>query len=161
MFERKRPQFLQVLCILSFIACGIMLLFGLYGLKNLFMTPEQIVDEMSSRMMQQMPSDSYDQMIANLQYKNISAVCGVLFPLLSLTGVILMWNLKKKGFYIYTAAELLPYVVMLATTGTNGITAASGLMQNFQSVIYVVMGLVVLFDLLFIVLYALNLKHMS
>ena len=38
-----RPQFLKVLCILSFIMCGILILMALLGLKNLFLSPEEIM----------------------------------------------------------------------------------------------------------------------
>jgi len=41
--QNVRPQFLKTLCILSFIMCGIMFLFGLMGLTNLFVSAEDLV----------------------------------------------------------------------------------------------------------------------
>lgn len=60
----------------------------------------------------------------------------VLLAATSLYGAITMWKLKKMGFYIYAGAQ----VVMLAIS-------------------FGILGLI--FTVLFIVLYYLNMKHMS
>jgi hypothetical protein len=60
----------------------------------------------------------------------------VLLAAASLYGAITMWKLKKMGFYIYAGAQ----VVMLALS-------------------FGILGLI--FTALFIVLYYLNVKHMS
>jgi hypothetical protein len=159
--EIERPQFLKVLCILSFIGCGIMLLFGLFGLKNLFHTVEELASEQNMMQLQQMSQEGYDAAVNALQYKNINAIFGLLTPLLSLFGVIMMWNLKKAGFILYVFAELLPYLLIFLTTGLKSVTAMGGMMENFQSIIYVVMIMVVVFDLAFIIMYSLNLKYMK
>ena len=157
----KRPPFLQVIGILSFVGCGIMILVGLFGLKNLFHTPEEILSDQNFQMMKQMSEESYNAIAESLQYKNINAICGLLFPLLSLIGVIMMWNLKKTGFYIYVIAELLPYILSIALGGVKSIQAMGGMMPNMESLIYVVMGLMIAFDIAFIIMYAVNLKHMK
>jgi hypothetical protein len=157
----KRPKFLQTLCILSFIACGIMIIFGMYGLKNLFSTVEELASEKNMQMLQEISQESYDNAIAALQYKDINAIFGILTPILSLIGVIMMWNLKKPGFILYVFAEILPYILIAFTTGMTTFKAMGGAMENFQSVIYVVMALMVVFDIAFIIMYALNLKYMK
>jgi hypothetical protein len=157
----KRPKFLQTICILSFIGCGIMLVFGLFGLKNLFSTVEELASDENMMMLQQMSQESYDNAVAALQYKDINAIFGVLTPALSLIAVIMMWNLKKAGFILYVFGELLPYVLIAFTTGTKTFSAMGGAMENFQSIIYIVMGLVVVFDIVFMIMYAMNLKYMK
>jgi hypothetical protein len=156
-----RPKFLQTLCILSFIGCGIMLLFGLFGLKNLFSTIEELAAEENMQMLQQMSQESYDNAIAALEYKDINAIFGVLTPALSLMAVIMMWNLKKAGYILYVFAEILPYALIAFTTGMSTFKSMGGAMENFQSVVYVVMALMVIFDIAFIIMYALNLKYMK
>lgn len=156
-----RPKFLQTLCILSFIACGIMLIFGLFGLKNLFSTVEELASDENMMMLQQMSEESYENAVAALQYKDINAIFGVLTPALSLIAVIMMWNLKKAGFILYVFGELLPYVLITFTTGMSTFKTMGGAMENMQSVIYVVMVLVVVFDIAFMIMYALNLKYMN
>jgi hypothetical protein len=54
----------------------------------------------------------------------------------------MMWKLKKTGFYVYTGAQLagiIAPIVMGSSFGTMG----------------------AIFSVLFIVLYGMNLKHMS
>ncbi|MCW3102528.1 MAG: hypothetical protein JWO09_968 [Bacteroidetes bacterium] len=161
MMTPKRPQFLQVLCILSYIGCGIMILIGLFGLKNLFMSVDEILADSNMQMLQEMQPETYARTVAALQYKNINAITGILLPLLSLTGVLFMWKLRKTGFYLYVLGELLPYLLIAVTTGFSALANMGGMMESMQSVINVVLVLIVLFDLAFIVMYALNLKHMS
>lgn len=44
-------------------------------------------------------------------------LCSALLYGLSLTGVILMWNLRKSGFHLYTLAQLLVMLVTLLFQG--------------------------------------------
>lgn len=44
-------------------------------------------------------------------------LCSALLYALSLTGVILMWNLRKIGFHLYTLAQLLVMLVTLLFLG--------------------------------------------
>jgi hypothetical protein len=157
----QRPQFLKVLCILSFIGCGIMIIMGLFGLKNLFMSVEELAADQNMMRLQAMSQESYDIAVSALQYKNINAIFGLLTPALSLVGVIMMWQLKKAGFILYVFAELLPYVLITLTTGIKSITAMGAMMEGMQSIMYVFMILVVVFDIAFIIMYAMNLKYMK
>jgi hypothetical protein len=75
------------------------------------------------------------------------AIGSIISGILTLLGAILMWQLNKKGFYIYIAGILFEIIVPVYLYGTNimsfGITFLSGF-----------------FGLLFIALYALNIKSM-
>jgi hypothetical protein len=135
--EAKRPQFLTVLCILTFISTGLGILASL--LMPLF-------SDMLVTMMQSNPS--YDEAKMAEQITILQAGWGYyLFTALlagvSLMGAIFMWKLKKLGFHLYALANLalllLPYLVLGAAISWWGI----------------------FFTALFIVLYAVNLKHLK
>jgi len=66
----------------------------------------------------------------------------------SLTGAILMFQLKKSGFYLYTTAQILLLFVAPAFIGFNLFVNIGILFSSF-------------FALLFIALYAINLKKMN
>lgn len=161
--QGKRPQFLSVLCILSFICCGLLLVMTLYGIVS--NTPEKM--QQSIEQMREISPATADQMEAQFQEQQNSTMAkiqpyiSILFLLVSFLGVMQMFNLKKMGFYIYTAAELVPYLFMIgggkkamAMMGAMG----GGAMEMAAIAVFVIM---VLFDVGFIIMYALNLKHMT
>jgi hypothetical protein len=81
--------------------------------------------------------------------QNFSTIIGIslLLTLLSLLGAFMMFKLKKNGFYIYTFANLFALLVPLALidfSATMFMTAISGI-----------------FTIAFIIMYAVNLKHMK
>jgi len=86
---------------------------------------------------------------ANAMVKNAALILlvGVIGGLLCLVGSIQMWKLKKTGFYIYAVGEIIPPVVSMVLVG----------MGEFGA--FGIIGLI--FPIVFIVLYGLNLKHMS
>jgi hypothetical protein len=160
----KRPSGLNVLCILSFIMCGIVILAGLFGMiSTMNMTPEKL--QQSAEAMEKFSPGS-GEMFANYD-KNAELLkngVGLALQFASLVGVIMMFRLKKMGFYIYVAAELLPYATgfLMAKDGTNAFTSMMGpLGDKFKSMIYVFIALVVIIDLLFIFLYSRHTKSMK
>ena len=164
--QGKRPQFLSVLCILSFICIGLMLLMSLYGLVA--NTPERMAENIEK--MRAFSPSSAEQMEASYAEQQSSVMgriqpyINILFIMISFLGVLQMFNLKKMGFFVYTAAEIIPYVFiiiggkqamnMIGSMGGEGGGAA-------QTIAIGGMVLMVLFDIAFIVMYALNLKHMK
>jgi len=128
--QTQRPTFLTVLCILSFIGSGLATLLFLISL----VAAGAIMDFMGS----------------NPGMPEVSTGSGTMFFLVSfilalgsLTGAILMWNLKKTGFYLYVAANVVAiFTPLMFSTGNIGW-----------------FGLVI--TVLFIVLYGLNFKHME
>jgi len=71
----------------------------------------------------------------------------ILFALLSLFGVFLMFKLKKNGFYLYSVVNLFWMLVPVYFIGME-----VGMMM---------LGVGALITILFIILYAVNLKHME
>lgn len=86
-------------------------------------------------------------MQATMMHAKSIAVISLVLSLLSLCGAILMFSLRRIGFYIYTVAQLLLLFVVPYFAGFSMI---------------VVMGMLfsALFTVVFIILYALNLKAM-
>ena len=54
---------------------------------------------------------------------------------LSLTGAILMWNLKKSGFHLYTLAQLLILLITLLFLGREHV-ALGNIMFTLLFIIY-------------------------
>ena len=102
----QRPTFLTVLCILTFIASGLGLLFGLIGLV------------------------AAGAIEAYSQYLPVGADVGIFKSIIllvliatSLYGAIQMWKLQKLGFYIYAGANVIMLIIGFSIFGLV-ITAA-------------------------------------
>lgn len=151
-----RPTFLTVLCILTFIGSG----WGLYGGISSYFTADttsalsnQILDNAKDQAENE-PNSSFASKIlgsasAALSPQNLrkSAIINAISCLFTLFGGIMMWQLRKIGFYSYIAgiaiAVLAPPILL---GGMVGRMAAGG--TAFIGVI-------------FIVLYAVNLKYLT
>lgn len=117
----QRPVFLTVLCILTFIGSGLALLFTLIGLLA-----AGAIESMASAF----------PMPTGVSAGPIKSIILLLLFGASLYGAILMWNLKRIGFYLYTAAQV---VILILGFGI----------------------LSLIFTAAFIIMYGLNLKHME
>lgn len=127
--QEGRPTFLTVLCILTFIGSGLSALFLLIGL---------VFAGAASGMLSSIPG------IGDIGGLGTGYFLIVLvLALASLYGAIMMWKLKKLGFYLYSGANVIVLFVPLVM--------ASGKFSIF--------GLVI--TALFIFLYGLNLKHLK
>lgn len=127
----KRPVFLTVLCILSFIAAGL----GILGYITAI-TAMSVVSSIDTTGLEGM---TYTGPSIGLTWAYV--IVGFVTVLVSLFGVIKMWKLKKMGFYLYVGASVVSMIMGIIYSGFG------------------VMG--VIFPVLFIVLYGLNLKHMK
>jgi hypothetical protein len=127
----KRPTFLTVLCILSFIFSGI----GLIGLIILLIG----MGAMSSLASAAVDAGgTYTGPSIGLTWAYL--IVGFLTTLIGLFGVIKMWKLQKVGFYIYTACVVISIIMGIVYSGFG-----------FMSIL----------PLVFVVLYGLNLKAMK
>jgi hypothetical protein len=148
--QPERPQFLKILCILSFIACGLMILIYAIGTTLLGVSEEMISN-----------AGIWDKVVeANPQFENVNpmeflhqfgmvCVYCLIANIFSLVGVIMMWRLEKIGFFIYVIAEL--------STNFFGLDLNTG--EETKS--YGGMIFTICIDLVFIVMYFLNLKYMN
>ncbi len=133
-----RPVFLTVLCILSFIFAGLAVL------GYIFVITAMGAITAGASALEGMAADSG----ATMTYTGPSValtwaylIVGFVTVLASLYGVIQMWKLKKIGFFIYVGASVVSMIMGIVYSGFG------------------VVG--VIFPILFIVLYGLNLKHMK
>jgi hypothetical protein len=133
----KRPTFLTVLCILTFISAGLGCLFSL-------LTP--LLADTFVEFLQNSPN--YDEIKMADTLKVLQSGWGYYAPtfllaLVSLVGAILMWKLKKIGFHLYASSNLallfIPTLILGVAISTAGIVLTIG----------------------FIVMYAVNFKHLS
>ena len=119
----KRPTFLTVLCILTFISSGL-------GCLSALITP--LFSDLMINFLKSTPN--YDetvmgQTISLLQAGWIFYLISFVLALGSLTGALLMWNLKKIGFHFYALSNLgllfVPMVMLGVTISWEGILLTS------------------------------------
>ena len=145
----KRPQFLTVLCILSFIGCALAFFGAIWGFFSI-KASSAVLENMGN-----VQGDSFG-MMSGMQETMIKAVenavpnliIGIVCSLLCLYGAIQMWQLKKIGFFIYSAGEIVPAIAGFLLGG-------GGLIGGVGAIIGLLLAIV------WIVLYAVNLKHMT
>lgn len=146
--EPKRPQFLTVLCILTYIGSGLGIVFGILGwwvIKKMMPAMEGMEGMDSYSEMEGMMSEAT---LAAMEWIDVTTVVSIAGCLICLVGALQMWNLKKSGFYIYVVGELAPVIVSAILLGSVAFSEWSMIAGSVLAV-------------LFVVLYALNLKHMK
>jgi hypothetical protein len=108
--EQKRPLLLTVLCILTFISTGISILGSL-------MIPmlSGVMTEMLN--MPQFASEANTDALRAIQAGWSYYLIVLLLTSISLTGSLMMWNLKKNGFHLYTIANILLFYLPIIWFG--------------------------------------------
>jgi uncharacterized membrane protein len=160
--KHGRPKLLSVTCILTWVACALLLISSLSGLMT--QSPEKQLEQIEQ--MRKISPEAAEKMEAAIAADNggakkiMTTLLNVLAIALCAFGAVQMWNLKQTGFYFYLIGEVLPYIGLLIA-GTDAMAAASALAGSFGSaVIGIVITVLIIFDAVFIVLYAVNLKYM-
>lgn len=130
----KRPVFLTVLCILSFIAAG----FGILAYVGAI-TAMGAASAISSSIegMEGVGESVGPSMGMTWAY----IIIGFLTTIIGLIGVIKMWKLKKQGFMLYAGSSVVSMIMGIVHTGFS-------------------IGAVII-PIAFIVMYYLNVKHMN
>ncbi|MEP6927279.1 MAG: hypothetical protein ABI834_06555 [Ginsengibacter sp.] len=164
---RLRPTLLTVLCILTFIGSGWIIVSSVWS----YSTAAQTVRMFSSARMGRMNDSTLqkDSAMKNMGNKkragfgekmmlsvskimteeNIrkSAVGAIISGIFTLLGALLMWRLKRNGFYLYIVGIIIGLIVPFYLYGNNLLAIG---MSSFSS----------FFGLVFIALYALNIKSL-
>jgi hypothetical protein len=157
----QRPSFLTWLCILTFIGSGWALISCIwtyyYAPKTEFVFSENMkkdsISQKDTVSLHRNHSPLEGKVKASfskiLDVENIRKVSigGFIAALLTLTGAILMWKLRRNGFYIYVLGVIFGILVPFYVFGNDLIAVGATSFANF-------------FGLVFIALYALNLKSM-
>lgn len=158
----KRPTFLTVLCILTFVWSGYTVLTSLLGIftSNSFDQEEwQEISVQVSGAMDQADSQTQDVMEmamdavastieAGIENAVMLGVVGFLAAALSFFGAFQMFKLKKMGYYLYILSKVVGVFIPLMLLGVNLIT---GFMYGIGGFIAIV-G---------IILYGVNKKHLA
>ena len=167
----KRPSFLTWLCILTFVGSGWAILSCIWSYTTAHKTAS-VFSENASRRDSVFQKDSLNvndtarlelrekhspfegKMKASfskiLNENNIrkSAIGGLIAALLTLSGALMMWWLKRRGFYLYILGVVFGIIVPFYIYGNDFLAIGISSFTNF-------------FGLVFIALYALNLKSMT
>jgi hypothetical protein len=110
--SRSKPEFLKVLCILSFIWSGLIvfiLFLCLVFSSFIFKIIHQILSgEIAMPTLDAKQEEALQSFMQLGQGKFIGVVAAVIiFYMTSVLGVFKMWRLQKSGFYIYAIINLL------------------------------------------------------
>lgn len=134
-----RPVFLTVLCILSFIAAGFAV-FGYITVITLMGAATALTSGMEAMEgMEGMSALTTATPSAGMTWAYV--IVGFVTTIVALIGVLKMWKLKKQGFMIYAGASIVSLIMSIVYSGFG------------------VVGAVITIG--FIVMYYLNVKHMS
>jgi hypothetical protein len=150
------PTFLKVLCILTFIGAGLGLLSALYGTFTVQASLDSL--EKSSEVFKQMKSPMGDlsgQIEAIKKYGLISNIINLLANGLCLLGALMMWKLKKVGYFLYIGGHALAFTSSFLMMGSGN---SGGL---FGSMMILAMVIQLIFVAAFIIMYGVNYKHLK
>ena len=168
----KRPSFLTWLCILTFIGSGWAILSCIWSYTTAHKAATMFSQSIQNKADSTVSSDSTAKIdTAKIRMKhrdsffegkmkssfskilkeeNIkgAAIGGFIAAVLTLSGAILMWWLRRKGFYLYIAGVIFGILVPFYLFGNDFLAVGASSFANF-------------FGLVFIALYALNFKSMK
>ncbi|MEO8820389.1 MAG: hypothetical protein ABI267_07605 [Ginsengibacter sp.] len=160
-----RPSFLTWLCILTFIGSGWTIVTSVYtytsaakyanvlSQQTVANTDSTYVDSTGAvhkihdrNLFAEKMKTSFSKILNkdNLKKDAIGKFIAALFTLM---GALLMWKLKRTGFYIYIVGIIIGIIIPFYLYGNDLIAVGATSFANF-------------FGLIFIALYALNLKSM-
>jgi hypothetical protein len=150
-----RTTFLTVICILTFLGSG----WGIVKSIRDFMTADtisgiasEVVEERESQIDKENVPGFVKKIIRSVNESidpgsiRKDSIISLISNLLTLAGALLMWNLKRPGFYIYLAGVIV-IVISPLLMGTL-VEVIGGSIRGFIGVVFIVM-------------YAVNLKYMS
>ncbi len=124
--KKKRPDLLTLLCILTFIGSGLQLISNLFLLLN----KEYILENLEESTFNledfqpilEMPSEFFQ--------------FNALFFIIAFVGSILMWNLKKIGFHIYSLAQIALLFIISVFNPLNSFPLAEILITSLFILLY-------------------------
>lgn len=159
-----RPSFLTWLCILTFVGSGWAIVSSVYTYvsaqkyANILSEGKPLrsdstrVDSTGAvhkerKVFSEKIKASFSKILDEGNMRKL-AIGNLIAALFTLTGALFMWRLRRSGFYIYIAGVVFSLVVPFYLFGNDMIAVGATSFNNF-------------FGLVFIALYALNLKSMN
>lgn len=157
--EKKLPAFLKVLCILTFVGAGLGILGAIYAMFMQGFTLRML--ENSNGVYQSNPFlasfDNSAYISALKKWGQINNLLALLGSALCLFGALLMWKMKKNGFYLYVGGQILPFIGIYGLMG-GLMPNSSGPLAGFAAVGQVI---AIIFPLAFVIMYGVNFKHLK
>lgn len=143
----KRPVFITVLCILTWVGSAAILFYAMVMLI-MFGSFEKLFTGNNAL------GDIPNQLIEYYRWWKITLYLTIFGSLLCVAGSVLMWTLRKIGYYIYILGQILPFVgsTMMILSITKGEI-------NGGSIVFQLIFMII--PIGFIVMYGTNLKHMT
>lgn len=154
----NRPTFLTILCFLTFMSA----VSGLWTQSERFWNPgitadktretfeavRENLDRQGNTAEVKTMDKMFEAIIEQTTPENIKtgAIIMLIFESLSLYAAYLMWNLQRRGFYLYLGGMAVAFLAPLLMIG------------GWMGVITAMAG--VFFSIFMAILYAVNLKHM-
>lgn len=162
---QSRPSFLTWLCILTFIGSGWTIVTSVYtytsaakyanilssqtvaNTDSTYVDSTGAVHKLNDRnLFAEKMKTSFSKILDKDNLKK-DAIGKFIAALFTLTGALFMWRLKRTGFYIYIVGIIIGIIIPFYLYGNDLIAVGATSFANF-------------FGLIFIALYALNLKSM-
>jgi hypothetical protein len=151
--EKKIPTGINVLTILTFVWSA----YELYSSVSNFFKGQKALEEFekAQEKMAQAPEwarkfagpEMHEVLVKSLENRLPMFIIALLATSLCVYGAIEMRKLKKQGYFLWLAGELLPFISLITFVGS----------VVFQTVIIWFM----IFPLIFILLYTINKKHLT
>ena len=148
---KKRSETINVLTILTFVGSGLAIVTQLYSFFTVEKTYQQLLekrdqlDQMPDFAKKLMGGDPIETARRSMENRVPITLLNLIAAVLCIVGAIQMRKLKKQGFPIYIIGELLPFVAYIIFIGSFGWSLGFG----------------VLIALVFIILYATQLKYLK
>lgn len=161
--QSERPQFLSVLCVLTWVCCGFMFIsaaISMISQPSVEKQEEQLEQvrayspEAAERMEELFESQNSPAFIASNAISLITL--GI-----SAFGAAMMWQLKRKGFYVYIVGELLQYTSTFLMGSAPFAVTATMFKMDASVIMSIMLAAMLVFDIIFFAMYATNLKHMK
>ncbi len=160
--EHARPTLLMVLCILTFIGSSWLIVSNIWAyttadktaqmissMKNLNKNDSTVVANAANKkraLFGEKMMLSFSKVVSADNIRK-SAIGTIISAIITLLGAILMWRFKRSGFYLYISGTLIGILVPFYLYGINVMSIGISFFSGF-------------FGLIFIALYALNIKSL-
>ncbi len=165
----KRPTFLTVLCILTFVWSGYTIITSVFSFAttnlstNIIKENKMAMDTLQMQLNENLGNNVENKKPMEFASKMLDRVANDMTPeklrkniwaqlfgtLFCLGGALLMWKLKKPGYYVYIIGSLIGLIAPFLIFGTGSIIAL--ISTSFAAFA----------GILFCILYGLNFKHLQ
>lgn len=159
----KKPQFVVVLCILTFVGAGLAVIGNVYNgaTYNMQVKSYEMIQTMQNSIATKnikpfkLMFGNFEELKNAIYWNSMLNWVKFVLHIPIILGAIYMLKLKRKGFYMYTIGSALILITnIILCMKVSGI----GFM-SFSYMVYPIIGLVG--TIAFMIMYSINLKHLN